>query len=587
MAKIITRFAPSPTGYLHIGGLRTALFSYLYARKNGGEFLLRIEDTDLKRNSEEATRAIIEAFEWVGLEYDGQIEYQSKRFEIYAKFIQKLLDEGKAYRCYMSKDELDALRAKQEAAKERPRYDGRYRDFTGTPPDGISPVIRIKAPQNGEISFIDGVKGEVKFNVADILDDFIIARSDGTPTYNFCVVVDDALMGVSDVIRGDDHLSNTPKQIVLYNALGFAVPKFYHLAMIHGEDGKKLSKRHGATDVMEYKALGFTPQALLNFLVRLGWSHGDDEIFSLNELKSIFDPAHISKSASAYSFKKLEWLNAHYIKTLPFDEIAKQCENLGFSFRELGEICDGNGAKNGENGVLENGANLSGCENGVNLGNGAKNGEICAKNAENAANSCGFENSAKNAEIHAGNGVNSCGFENAEIYAENGVNSCGFWSGEFLLDILRERSKTLLELIAAAKKIVQRPQIYEEKAVTKFINEKSLLLLKKFADLLGDAGNLTLNSAGNLAVNLGNSTENLAENLENLAENSPKTAKDFELLTNAFLERENLALKDIAQALRIALTGSAVSPGIYEVLEFLGTNESKARIAAFLDITRR
>lgn len=544
MAKIITRFAPSPTGYLHIGGLRTALFSYLYARKNGGEFLLRIEDTDLKRNSEEATRAIIEAFEWVGLEYDGQIEYQSRRFEIYAKFIQKLLDEGKAYRCYMSKDELDALRAKQEAAKERPRYDGRYRDFTGTPPDGISPVIRIKAPQNGEISFIDGVKGEVKFNVADILDDFIIARSDGTPTYNFCVVVDDALMGVSDVIRGDDHLSNTPKQIVLYNALGFAVPKFYHLAMIHGEDGKKLSKRHGATDVMEYKALGFTPQALLNFLVRLGWSHGDDEIFSLNELKSIFDPAHISKSASAYSFKKLEWLNAHYIKTLPFDEIAKQCENLGFSFRELGEICDGNGA-----------------------------------------NSCDFEN----AEICAKNSANLGGFKNGAVLenAGNGVNSCGFWSGEFLLDILRERSKTLLELIAAAKKIVQRPQIYEEKAVTKFINEKSLLLLKKFADLLENSGNLTLNSAGNLAVNLGNSTENLAENLENLAENSPKTAKDFELLTNAFLERENLALKDIAQALRIALTGSAVSPGIYEVLEFLGTNESKARIAAFLDITRR
>lgn len=544
MAKIITRFAPSPTGYLHIGGLRTALFSYLYARKNGGEFLLRIEDTDLKRNSEEATRAIIEAFEWVGLEYDGQIEYQSRRFEIYAKFIQKLLDEGKAYRCYMSKDELDALRAKQEAAKERPRYDGRYRDFTGTAPEGISPVIRIKAPQSGEISFIDGVKGEVKFDVADILDDFIIARSDGTPTYNFCVVVDDALMGVSDVIRGDDHLSNTPKQIVLYNALGFAVPKFYHLAMIHGEDGKKLSKRHGATDVMEYKALGFTPQALLNFLVRLGWSHGDDEIFSLNELKSIFDPAHISKSASAYSFKKLEWLNAHYIKTLPFDEIARQCENLGFSFRELGAF---------------------------------ENAEICAKNAGNGVN---LGNGAKNAEIHAENGSNLCG-------CENGVNLCGFWSGEFLLDILRERSKTLLELIAAAKKIVQRPQIYEEKAVTKFINEKSLLLLKKFADLLGNAGNLTLNSAGNLAVNLGNSTENLAENLENLAENSPKTAKDFELLTNAFLERENLALKDIAQALRIALTGSAVSPGIYEVLEFLGVNESKARIAAFLDITRR
>ena len=298
MQKIITRFAPSPTGYLHIGGLRTALYSYLYARKNGGEFLLRIEDTDLKRNSEEATKAILQAFEWCGLDYDGRVEYQSKRFDIYKDYIQRLLNSGKAYYCYMGKDELDALRAEQEARKERPRYDGRYRDFTGTPPQGVAPVVRIKAPQSGEISFIDGVKGEVKFEIKDIMDDFIIARSDGSPTYNFTVVVDDALMGVSDVIRGDDHLSNTPKQIVLYEALGFKVPKFYHLAMIHGEDGKKLSKRHGATDVMEYKTMGFTPQALLNFLVRLGWSHGDDEIFTLNELKRVFDPAHISKSAS-------------------------------------------------------------------------------------------------------------------------------------------------------------------------------------------------------------------------------------------------------------------------------------------------
>ena len=452
MQKIITRFAPSPTGYLHIGGLRTALYSYLYARKNGGEFLLRIEDTDLKRNSEEATKAILQAFEWCGLDYDGRVEYQSKRFDIYKDYIQRLLNSGKAYYCYMGKDELDALRAEQEARKERPRYDGRYRDFTGTPPQGVAPVVRIKAPQSGEISFIDGVKGEVKFSVEDILDDFIIARSDGSPTYNFTVVVDDALMGVSDVIRGDDHLSNTPKQIVLYEALDFKVPKFYHLAMIHGEDGKKLSKRHGATDVMEYKTMGFTPQALLNFLVRLGWSHGDDEIFTLNELKRVFDPAHISKSASAYSFKKLEWLNQHYIKTLPFIELKRQCAGLGFEF--------------------------------------------------------------------------------------------DFEKDEFLCDILRERSKTLLELIKSAKSIVQVPETYDEKGVAKFINAQNLGYLSEFS--------------------------------QNLS--TQKSAAEFEEFLTSFLAQRNLQLKDIAQALRLALTGTTVSPSIYEVLEFLGADECKRRI---------
>ncbi len=476
-----TRFAPSPTGYLHIGGLRTALYNYLYARKNGGKFVLRIEDTDLKRNSEEAAKAILQAFEWCGLDYDGRVEYQSRRFDIYKNHIQTLLDRGLAYYCYMSKDELDELRARQEAAKERPRYDGRYRDFAGTPPAGISPVVRIKAPQSGEISFIDGVKGEVKFEVADIMDDFIIARSDGTPTYNFCVVVDDALMGVSDVIRGDDHLSNTPKQIVLYKALGFAVPRFYHLAMIHGEDGKKLSKRHGATDVMEYKAMGVVPQALLNFLVRLGWSHGDDEIFSLNELKRLFDPAHISKSASAYSFKKLEWLNQHYIKALPFTEIARQCRDLGFDFEKVGA------------------------------------------------------------------------------------------KAEFLCDILRERSKTLLELIAGAKKLAQSPQNYDEKAVKKFINSENLGLLREFLAVL-EGKNLQ-----NLALNGQNS-----QNLGDFGGRNLQNSSDFEKVINDFLAQRNLELKHLAQALRLSLTGSAVSPGIYEVLEFLGVNEAKARINHFL-----
>ena len=329
----VTRFAPSPTGYLHIGGLRTALFSYLWARKNGGKFLLRIEDTDERRNNEEATKAIIKAFEWVGLEHDGEIEYQSKRKATYSAYVQQLLDNGKAYRCYMSKEELSALREEQMAKKERTRYDGRYRDFTGTPPEGVDPVIRIKAPQEGTISFIDGVKGEINIAATEV-DDFVIARADGSPTYNFVVAIDDALMGLTDVIRGDDHLYNTPKQIVVYNALGFKIPKFYHVAMINNEQGKKLSKRDGATDVMEYKTLGFLPEALLNFLVRLGWSHGDQEIFSIEEMIELFDPQDINKSASNYNLDKLLWLNAHYIKNKSNSELAELLKEFGVDISE-------------------------------------------------------------------------------------------------------------------------------------------------------------------------------------------------------------------------------------------------------------
>ena len=309
----VTRFAPSPTGFLHIGGLRTALFSWLLARKSNGRFLLRIEDTDLSRNSEDATRAILQAFEWIGMDYDGEVLYQSRRFDIYKQYINKLLDEGKAYRCYMTKEELDGLREEQIAQKIRPHYDRRYRDFQGIPPKGVDPVIRIKAPLEGNISFQDGVKGEINIAASEV-DDFIIARSDGTPTYNFVVAIDDALMEITDVIRGDDHLYNTPKQIVIYRALGFDLPRFYHVAMINNEQGKKLSKRDGATDVMDYKTQGFLPEALLNFLVRLGWSHGDQEIFSIKQMIELFDPKDINKSASSYNLDKLLWLNSHYIK---------------------------------------------------------------------------------------------------------------------------------------------------------------------------------------------------------------------------------------------------------------------------------
>ncbi|GMB94673.1 Glutamyl-tRNA synthetase GltX1 [Helicobacter heilmannii] len=317
---VTTRFAPSPTGHLHIGGLRTALFNYLYARSCRGRFYLRIEDTDLDRNVKEATEAILKAFEWVGLEVDGEIWYQSQRLDIYQRYIQQLLDAGKAYHCYMSKEELEALRETQRAQGLTPRYDRRYRDFKGTPPSGIEPVVRIKAPLNGEVRFKDGVKGEVCV-LASELDDFVIARSNGVPTYNFVVTIDDALMGISDVIRGDDHLSNTPKQIILYEALGFKVPNFYHVPMILNEKGHKLSKRDGAMGVMDYKALGYLKDALLNFLVRLGWSHQDQEIFSLQEMKEFFNPKDLNSAPSCFSPHKLEWLNSHYLKESSVDRL--------------------------------------------------------------------------------------------------------------------------------------------------------------------------------------------------------------------------------------------------------------------------
>lgn len=328
----ITRFAPSPTGYLHIGGLRTALYSYLWAKKTNGEFKLRIEDTDNARNNEDAVKAILEAFEWVGMPSDCEIEYQSKRTEIYKKYIAQLLEEGKAYKCYMSRDELDALRAKQEAAKENPRYDGTWRPEEGKIlpeiPEGIDPVIRIKAPTEGKIVFEDGVKGTMTFD-ANQVDDFVIARANGMPIYNFVVAIDDHLMGMTDVLRGDDHLSNTPKQIVIYNALGFEVPKFYHMPMINNPAGKKLSKRDGAMDVMQYKRDGYLPEALLNFLVRLGWSNQDQEIFSMDEMLELFDPNNINKSASAYNAEKLLWLNAHYIKNVSNERLADELESFG------------------------------------------------------------------------------------------------------------------------------------------------------------------------------------------------------------------------------------------------------------------
>ena len=458
----VTRFAPSPTGYLHIGGLRTALYSYLWAKKNEGKFLLRIEDTDLKRNSQEAAIAIEEAFKWCGFAHDGEVVYQSKRFDLYKKYIQQLLDEGKAYYCYMSREELDAMREAQQAKKERPRYDGTYRDFTGIPPEGIEPVVRIKAPISGEkIEFTDGIKGDLSFNVDDMLDDFIIARSDGTPTYNFVVAIDDHLMGLTEVIRGDDHLSNAPKQIVVYRALGFSLPQFYHVPMILNPQGKKLSKRDGATDVMEYREMGYFPEALLNFLIRLGWSYGDQEIFSMDEMLEYFDPKDVNASASSYNAEKLLWINAQHMKVMPVERIIEDIKHFGM--------------------------------------------DISAHPKK-----------------------------------------------EVLVDSLRERAKTIKEFVEMAAPILEAPTTYVEKAVKKFINEESTAALQAYHDSLKQAPKMT-------------------------------EASEFETFTKAFMEANELKLKVLAQPLRIAMVGSAVSPSIYDTMAVIGHEELDKRINNFLN----
>ena len=455
---VVTRFAPSPTGYLHIGGLRTALFSWLWARRNGGKFVLRIEDTDQSRNNEAAAQAIVDAFEWVGLAHDGEIVYQSQRTAIYKKFIDQLLEEGKAYRCYMSKEELDALREEQSARKERPRYDGRYRDFSGTPPESVDPVIRIKAPLEGTITVRDGIKGDVTFNVDDILDDFIIARADGSPTYNFVVAVDDALMGINEVIRGDDHFSNTPKQLVVYEALGFDVPRFYHVPMIHNTEGKKLSKRDGATDVMAYKTMGYTPEALLNFLVRLGWSHGDQEIFSLEEMKSLFDPADINRSASIYNAEKLDWLNGHYLKNETNDALAHLLEGFGTFIK-------------------------------------------------------------------------------------------GHDKKEILLDALKERAKTLLELSELVDEVLDTPEAYDAKAFKKAIKPDSKTILEAFATALEEAEDLHLPS-------------------------------DYHALMERVVDTMQIGFGKIGMPLRLALMGRLAGPGVDTIMAVIGREATLSRIHA-------
>ncbi|MBK8182530.1 MAG: glutamate--tRNA ligase [Candidatus Competibacteraceae bacterium] len=335
---IKTRFAPSPTGYLHIGGARTALFSWLYARRHGGPFVLRIEDTDLERSTPAAVNAILEGMSWLGLDYDEGPFYQTQRFDRYREVLQQLLREGKAYYCYCTREELDALREEQRRRKEKPRYDGRHRDYQGPPRTGVEPVVRFKNPTGGQVVVEDLIHGDIVFQNAE-LDDLIIARADGTPTYNFCVVVDDMDMGITHVIRGDDHINNTPRQINILKALNASVPKYGHVPMILGPDGQKLSKRHGAASVMEYRDLGYLPEAVLNYLVRLGWSHGDQEIFSLDEMSELFDLEGCNKAPSAINPSKLIWLNKHYLKTLDPAHVAR---HLSWHIGQLGiDPCQG------------------------------------------------------------------------------------------------------------------------------------------------------------------------------------------------------------------------------------------------------
>jgi len=317
MTEVRTRFAPSPTGYLHLGGARTALYSWAYARHFGGTFILRIEDTDLERSTPEAVQAIIEGMQWLGLDHDEGPFYQMQRMDRYREVVAQMLESGSAYLCYSSPDEIQAMRERASAAGDKPRYDGTWRPEAGKAlpavPEGRKPVVRFKNPLDGEVSWDDVVKGPITIANKE-LDDLIIARPDGTPTYNFCVAVDDWDMRITHVLRGDDHVNNTPRQINILRAIGAPLPLYGHLPMILGADGEKLSKRHGAVSVMDYPAKGYLPEAMLNYLARLGWSHGDDEVFSMEQFCAWFNTDHLTKSAAQFNNEKLAWLNNHYIK---------------------------------------------------------------------------------------------------------------------------------------------------------------------------------------------------------------------------------------------------------------------------------
>jgi glutamyl-tRNA synthetase len=466
MAEIRTRFAPSPTGYLHIGGARTALFNYLFARHHGGRFILRIEDTDRERSTPEAIAAILESMKWLELEWDEGPVFQTQRLSLYRARIEELLAKGKAYPCVCTPAELDAKRQVAQKEKRKPSYDGTCR-----PADGVVPslpsdktfTIRFRSPQSGTTVVNDRVKGTVVFDNRE-LDDLIIARSDGTPTYNFCVVVDDIDMRITHIIRGDDHLANTPRQIQLYNAFEQPLPEFAHVPLILGTDKARLSKRHGATSVTSYREMGYFPQAVVNYLVRLGWSHGDQEIFSLKELIEKFSLDAVGKSAGVFNPEKFLWLNFHYMKTKPLPELAR---------------------------------------------------EIIP-------------------------------YIQAKGYA---VPADSLWLQK-MIATLRERAKTLAELTDSAHYFLADEISLDDNAAKKFLTAEVAAPLRRLIEKL--SGMTDFNEAG------------------------------IEQAFSAVLEEFNLSMGKLAQPVRVALTGSTVSPGIHEVIAVLGKERTLKRLRSAL-----
>ncbi|HTY51300.1 MAG TPA: glutamate--tRNA ligase [Steroidobacteraceae bacterium] len=464
--SIVTRFAPSPTGMLHIGGVRTALFSWLYARRHGGRFILRVEDTDRERSTLEAVQVILDGMQWLGLAADEGPYYQTRRFDRYAEVLAGMLARGNAYRCYCTKEELEQMRTEQLARKEKPRYDGRCR-HRSEPRPGVEPVVRFKNPVEGEVVVDDLVHGRVVFRNAE-LDDLIIARSDGTPTYNFCVVVDDHDMQVTHVIRGDDHLNNTPRQINMLRALGATPPAYAHVAMILGPDGAKLSKRHGAVSVLQYREEGYLPEALLNYLARLGWSHGDQEIFTLAEMIRLFDITDVNKAASAFNPEKLLWVNQQHMMRAEVPYLA------GVLREQLARL----GIETADQGLLE----------GVVLGQ-------------------------------------------------------------------RERSRTMKEMAAASRYFFQEQVVIDDKVGRKHLAGEGTAVLERLRVAL--AALTEWSAAGVHGVLAGIAAE------------------------------LGVGLGKVAQPLRVALTGTAVSPPIDATAALIGRERALARVDAALEWARR
>jgi len=458
------RFAPSPTGFLHIGGVRTALFNWLFAKNHGGKFVLRIEDTDLSRSTEESIEEILESMRWLGLDWDEGPFRQTERQEIYSQKVEQLLSAGKAYHCYCTPEELDRKRSEAQKAGNKPKYDGTCRERSDSP-EGAPSVVRFKAPIEGTVVVEDLLRGKVLFDIAE-LDDLILQRTDGTPTYNFVVVVDDSEMGITHVIRGDDHLSNTPRQCLLYDALDFQRPKFTHISMILGQDKSRLSKRHGATSALAYRDMGYLPDAMINYLARLGWSHGDQEIFSREELIKHFSFDSVNTSAAIFDADKLSWVNEQYIQSTPPEELAQHLEPHLI-----------------KTGVLEK-------------DHGRSPQEIAR-----------------------------------------------------VIPCLNQRAKTLVEMAEKSAFFFKKDVEFDEKARSKFLTEEARPLLEKVI-----AGLSALSALDDFS----------AENIESLFKK--------------IVEEEGMKLGKLAQPVRVALTGTTVSPGIYDVILLLGKEETLKRL---------